>query len=250
MPRQLAVVKAREPTGASKLTVVRAGEREEARERQLITAAGGREGVMEIGGPTCRCLSHVALSGRWDPDGGERGLKQPSPSSSPPLLPFKSTRPLGRWVESEIAAASSSSGGARVDSTVEVSTRTKVSMSIVSGPRCAQRRQSQDGSADKVVVNLDVTPPVVVSRRGAPISTGARTSPIDVEALDDEVQTVSVWQVPSQRRNRRTRRQPVAVVDLEVDASQQGNKRQRVTPVIHCLSPEREEGSSLQVLAL
>ncbi|KAG8094357.1 hypothetical protein GUJ93_ZPchr0012g20350 [Zizania palustris] len=50
MPRQLAVVKTREPTGASKLTVVRAGEREEARERQLTTTAGGREGAIEVDG--------------------------------------------------------------------------------------------------------------------------------------------------------------------------------------------------------
>uniref|UniRef100_A0A0D9XFD0 RING-type domain-containing protein n=1 Tax=Leersia perrieri TaxID=77586 RepID=A0A0D9XFD0_9ORYZ len=114
----------------------------------------------------------------------------------------------------------------------------KVSMSTVSGTRRAMRRQSQDGSADKVVVNLDAIPsPVVGSRRQVAISAGARASPIDVEALDDEVQT---------RRNRRTRRQPVAVVDLEVDASREGNKRQRVAPVIHCLSPERGEGSSLQ----
>ncbi|KAL5201561.1 hypothetical protein ABZP36_035915 [Zizania latifolia] len=121
-------------------------------------------------------------------------------------------------------------------------------MSTVSGERRAQRRQSQDGSADKVVVNLDAISPVVGSHRGAPAptSTGARTSPIDVEALDDEVQVVSASQVPPPRRNQRTRRRPVAVVDLEVDASQEGNKRQRVTPVIHRISPEREEGSSLQ----
>ncbi|XP_006660807.1 E3 ubiquitin-protein ligase RNF4-like [Oryza brachyantha] len=118
-------------------------------------------------------------------------------------------------------------------------------MSTVSGARRAQRRQSQEGSGDKVVVNLDAIPSPVVSRREAPTLTGARASPIDVEALDDEVQTVSASQVPPPRRNRRARRQPVAVVDLEVDARREGNKRQRVAPVIR-LSPERGEGSSLQ----
>uniref|UniRef100_A0A0E0B4Z1 RING-type domain-containing protein n=2 Tax=Oryza glumipatula TaxID=40148 RepID=A0A0E0B4Z1_9ORYZ len=123
----------------------------------------------------------------------------------------------------------------------------RVSMSTVSGTRRAPRRQSQDGPGDKVVVNLDaISSPVVGSRRAVPTSTGARASPIDVEALDDEVQTLSASQVPPPRRNRRTRRQPVAVVDLEVDASREGNKRQRVAPVIHCLSPERGEGSSLK----
>ncbi|XP_044389503.1 uncharacterized protein [Triticum aestivum] len=133
------------------------------------------------------------------------------------------------------------------------------SMSTANGTRRASRRQSQD--ADKVVVNLVSTPPAAGSRRGVSTSNaGARTSPIDVEALEDEVQVVSASQVPPQRRNRRTRRQPVTVVDLDVHATRQGvshddnatvlshntrNKRPRVSPVIN-ISPETGEGSSLQ----
>ncbi|KAG8057298.1 hypothetical protein GUJ93_ZPchr0002g25352 [Zizania palustris] len=134
---------------------------------------------------------------------------------------------------------------AQVDSRFEVSASTKVSMSTVGDAPGAQRRQSQDGLADKVVVNSDAISPV---RRGAPASTGARISPIDVEALDDEVQIVSASQMPPQRRNQRTRKRPVAVVDLEVDASREGNKRKRVIPVIQILSPESEEEFSLQLL--
>ncbi|XP_066390516.1 uncharacterized protein [Miscanthus floridulus] len=48
------------------------------------------------------------------------------------------------------------------------------------------------------------------------------------------------------RRNRRTRREPITVVDLEVEASREGNKRQRVVPVGHHLSPDWGAGSSLQ----
>ncbi|KAG8092823.1 hypothetical protein GUJ93_ZPchr0012g19444 [Zizania palustris] len=136
----------------------------------------------------------------------------------------------------------------QVDSGLEVSASTKVSMSAVSDGG-AQRRQSQDRSVDKVVVNLDAISPVVGSRREVQTSTGACISPIDVEALDDEVQVVSASQVP-QRRNQRTRRRLVAVVDLEVDASWEGNKRQMVIPVIHILSPERKEGSILQWFSL
>ncbi|VAI19392.1 unnamed protein product [Triticum turgidum subsp. durum] len=100
-------------------------------------------------------------------------------------------------------------------------------MSTANGTRRASRRQSQD--ADKVVVNLVSTPPAAGSRRGVSTSNaGARTSPIDVEALEDEVQVVSASQVPPQRRNRRPR-----------------NKRPRVSPVIN-ISPETGEGSSLQ----
>ncbi|KAM3258617.1 hypothetical protein ACQJBY_050406 [Aegilops geniculata] len=133
------------------------------------------------------------------------------------------------------------------------------SMSTANGTRRASRRQSQD--ADKVVVNLVSTPPAAGSRRGVSTSNaGAHTSPIDVEALEDEVQVVSASQVPPQRRNRRTRRQPVTVVDLDVHATRQGvshddnatvlspntrNKRPRVAPVID-ISPETGEGSSLQ----
>ncbi|CAN6231599.1 unnamed protein product [Urochloa humidicola] len=125
-------------------------------------------------------------------------------------------------------------------------------MSTVSSPRRAQRRQSQAGSTDKVVVNLEASSPVVgnrsleasspvVANHGgvpAPIA-GAQNSPIDVEAIEDEVQTVSPSRVPPPRRNRRTRRQPVTVVDLEIE----GNKRRRVA---HCLSPNRGEGSNFQ----
>jgi hypothetical protein len=69
-------------------------------------------------------------------------------------------------------------------------------MSTTSSARRAARRQSQDGSADKVVVNLDASSPVAGSGPGLTVSPGARTSPIDVEALDDEVQAVSPSQVP------------------------------------------------------
>ncbi|KQJ90896.1 E3 ubiquitin-protein ligase RNF4 isoform X2 [Brachypodium distachyon] len=116
-------------------------------------------------------------------------------------------------------------------------------MSTISGARRASGRQGR--SADKVVVNLDMSSQELGSRRGVSTSsTGARTSPIDVEALDDEVQAILPSQVPPQR-NGRIRRQPVTVVDLEVDASQEGNKRRRVAPVIN-ISPETGEGSSLQ----
>ncbi|KAM0930071.1 hypothetical protein ACQ4PT_001150 [Festuca glaucescens] len=136
-------------------------------------------------------------------------------------------------------------------------------MSTTSSARRAARRQSQDGSADKVVVNLDASSPVAGSGPGLTVSPGARTSPIDVEALDDEVQAVSPSQVPPPRVIRRTR--PfVTIVDLEVDASPEGyqsvvfhddnaavpshtagNKRPKITPLMH-LFPERGEGSSLQ----
>lgn len=70
-------------------------------------------------------------------------------------------------------------------------------MSTPNGTRRASRRQSQD--ADKVVVNLVTSPPAAGSRRGVSTSNaGARTSPIDVEALEDEVQVVSASQVPPQ----------------------------------------------------
>ncbi|CAN6204943.1 unnamed protein product [Urochloa humidicola] len=142
-------------------------------------------------------------------------------------------------------------------------------MSTVSSPRRAQRTLSQDGFADKVVLNLEASSPVVGNRSleaGSPVVgnhhgvpapiAGAENSPIDVEAIEDEVQTVSPSRVPppvrflertttlfNKRRNRRTRRQPVTVVDLEVEGSQEGNKRRRV---VHCLSPNRGEGSSFQ----
>lgn len=71
------------------------------------------------------------------------------------------------------------------------------SMSTASGTRRAPRRQSQDGSADKVVVIIEATSPVVGSRRGPPTPVpGAQNSPIDVEAIEDEVQTVSPSRVP------------------------------------------------------
>nr|XP_034578532.1 E3 ubiquitin-protein ligase RNF4-like isoform X2 [Setaria viridis] len=146
-------------------------------------------------------------------------------------------------------------------------------MSTVSSTRRAPRRLSQDGSADKVVVNLEASSPVVGSSPSFPVAgsrqgvsatvAGAQNSPIDVEAIEDEVQAISPSRVPPPR-NRRTRRQPVTVVDLEVEGSQQviysvmgvsyddasvssdlptGNKRQRV---VHCLSQNRGEGSSFQ----
>uniref|UniRef100_A0ACD5YUI1 Uncharacterized protein n=1 Tax=Avena sativa TaxID=4498 RepID=A0ACD5YUI1_AVESA len=117
-------------------------------------------------------------------------------------------------------------------------------MSTTSSARRAARRQSQDGSADKVVVNLDASSPVLGRGPGLSISPGARTSPIDVEALDDEVQAVSPSQVPPSRRNRRPRIQLVTVVDLEVDATPEGNKRPRIMPLMH-LFPGGE-GSSQQ----
>lgn len=117
-------------------------------------------------------------------------------------------------------------------------------MSTTSSAWRAARRQSQDGSADKVVVNLDASSPVAGSGPGLTVSPGARTSPIDVEALDDEVQAVSPSQVPPPRVIRRTRPY-VTIVDLEVDATPEVNKRPRITPLMH-LFPERGEGSSLQ----
>ncbi|XP_047049005.1 E3 ubiquitin-protein ligase RNF4-like [Lolium rigidum] len=119
-------------------------------------------------------------------------------------------------------------------------------MSTVNGVRRVCRRHSQDESADKVVVNLVSPAPGVASRRGVSTThSGARTSPIDVEALDDEVQVVSASQVPPRRRNPKIRRQPVTVVDLEVHATREGNKRQKASAVIN-ISPETGEGSSLQ----
>ncbi|XP_066397506.1 uncharacterized protein [Miscanthus floridulus] len=120
-------------------------------------------------------------------------------------------------------------------------------MNTVSGTRRAPRRQSQDGSADKVLVIFEASSRVAESRRGplTPVP-GARNSPIDVEAIEDEVQAVSPSRVPPPRRNRRTRREPITVVDLEVEASREGNKRQRVVPVGHHLTPDWGAGSSLQ----
>lgn len=70
-------------------------------------------------------------------------------------------------------------------------------MSTVSGTRRAARRQSQTISADKVVVNLESPSPAMASRRGVSTAVaGARSSPIDVEAIEDEVQAVSPSQVP------------------------------------------------------
>jgi len=70
-------------------------------------------------------------------------------------------------------------------------------MNTVSGTRRAPRRQSQDGSADKVLVIFEASSPVAGSRRGplTPVP-GARNSPIDVEAIEDEVQAVSPSRVP------------------------------------------------------
>jgi hypothetical protein len=76
-------------------------------------------------------------------------------------------------------------------------------MSTTNNTRRALRRQSQDESADKVVVDLAIgsPAPVVASRRGVSTShAGARTSPIDVEALEDEVQVISASQVPPRVR--------------------------------------------------
>jgi len=116
----------------------------------------------------------------------------------------------------------------------------------MSGTRRAPRRQSQDGTAGKVVVNLEASSPVVGSPHGVPATVaGAQNSPIDVDAIEDEVQAISPSRVPPPRRNRRIRRRPVTVVDLEVEGVQEGNKRQRVVPV-HCLSQKKGEGSSFQ----
>ncbi|KQK01087.1 E3 ubiquitin-protein ligase RNF4 isoform X2 [Brachypodium distachyon] len=112
------------------------------------------------------------------------------------------------------------------------------SMSTVAGAQSASRGQSQDGSADKVVVNLDGSSSVAGNRRGVSTSTGSRASPIDVEALHDELQIILPSQVPPLRWNRRSRMQLNTYIDLEVDADWEGNKRQRPT--------ERGEGSSLQ----
>nr|CAB3453871.1 unnamed protein product [Digitaria exilis] len=70
-------------------------------------------------------------------------------------------------------------------------------MSTVSGTRRAPRRHSQDVSADKVVVNLETSSQVAESRRGASTAVaGAQNAPIDVEAIEDEVQVVSPSRVP------------------------------------------------------
>ena len=64
-------------------------------------------------------------------------------------------------------------------------------MSTVSGTRRAPRRQTQDGLAGKVVVNLEG------SRHGVPATVaGAQNSPIDVDAIEDEVQAISPSRVP------------------------------------------------------
>jgi len=64
-------------------------------------------------------------------------------------------------------------------------------MSTVSGTRRAPRRQTQDGLAGKVVVNLEGSP------HGVPATVaGAQNSPIDVEAIEDEVQAISPSRVP------------------------------------------------------
>jgi len=120
-------------------------------------------------------------------------------------------------------------------------------MNTVSGTKRAPRRQSQDGSGDKLVVIVEASSRGVGSRRGphAPIP-GALNSPIDVEAIEDEVQAVSPSRVPLPRRNRRTRREPITVVDLEVEASREGSKRQRVEPVGRHLYPDWGARSSLQ----
>ncbi|KAL6846816.1 hypothetical protein ACP4OV_024264 [Aristida adscensionis] len=103
------------------------------------------------------------------------------------------------------------------------------------------RRHLQDGSAGKVVVNLEDSPPAVGRRRVGPTAaaaaapppppapSGARTSPMNVVAIEDEVQLVSPSRVPPPRlrRNRRTRREHIVVIDLEVDAGQEVNKRPR-----------------------
>ena len=70
-------------------------------------------------------------------------------------------------------------------------------MNTVSGTKRAPRRQSQDGSGDKLVVIVEASSRGVGSRRGphTPIP-GALNSPIDVEAIEDEVQAVSPSRVP------------------------------------------------------
>jgi len=67
----------------------------------------------------------------------------------------------------------------------------------MSGTRRAPRRQSQDGTAGKVVVNLEASSPVVGSPHGVPATVaGAQNSPIDVDAIEDEVQAISPSRVP------------------------------------------------------
>jgi hypothetical protein len=69
-------------------------------------------------------------------------------------------------------------------------------MSTVSGTRRAPRRQSQDGSADKVLVIFEASSRVASRRVPLTPVPGARNSPIDVEAIEDEVQAVSPSRVP------------------------------------------------------
>ncbi|XP_044950033.1 E3 ubiquitin-protein ligase complex SLX5-SLX8 subunit SLX8-like isoform X2 [Hordeum vulgare subsp. vulgare] len=230
-------------------------------------------------GPT-QAWAEIAGPDRRGPNGEETYLPFYRETSSPPpfrILSVQNRKRRGDGEEEEdwrrrrakkkkIECAGRRRGAARrpppplvrSSSVRRVDSGAEGSMSTPNGTRRASRRQSQD--ADKVVVNLVTSPPAAGSRRGVSASNaGARTSPIDVEALEDEVQVVSASQVP-QRTNRRTRRQPVTVVDLEAHVTREGvthddnatvlshntrNKRQRVAPVVN-ISPETGEGSSLQ----
>uniref|UniRef100_A0A0D9XA03 RING-type domain-containing protein n=1 Tax=Leersia perrieri TaxID=77586 RepID=A0A0D9XA03_9ORYZ len=118
-------------------------------------------------------------------------------------------------------------------------------MSTLSTAR--SRKRAHDGSGQKVtVINLETTTPVVDTgnQHQAPSLMGTRTSPIDVEALDDKM------------RSRKIMRRYVPIVDLENNTSQGGygvagamglwsSNCQGAPPVI-CLSPDREEGTSIQ----
>lgn len=107
------------------------------------------------------------------------------------------------------------------------------------------RKRAHDGSRQKVdVINLETTAPVVNtgSQHEALILRGTRTSPIDVEALDDK------------RRSRKIMRRSVAVVDPEKDTGPGGygvagaifSRGRNFQGAVHviCLSPDREEGTS------
>uniref|UniRef100_A0ACD5YBR2 Uncharacterized protein n=1 Tax=Avena sativa TaxID=4498 RepID=A0ACD5YBR2_AVESA len=115
-------------------------------------------------------------------------------------------------------------------------------MGIGSSALLALRRQSEDES----VVNLVVSSPAPEAPGVSASHAGSRTSPIEVEDLDDEVHDVPASEVSPLRRSQRTRRPAVPVVDEQLRAPRQGYKRRRVAAVPD-ISQEAGEGSSLQV---
>uniref|UniRef100_A0A0E0CEA8 RING-type domain-containing protein n=1 Tax=Oryza meridionalis TaxID=40149 RepID=A0A0E0CEA8_9ORYZ len=94
-----------------------------------------------------------------------------------------------------------------LDSAAEASSSDIITSMSTASTACSRKR-AHDGSRQKIdVINLETTAPVVNtgSQHEALILRGTRTSPIDVEALDDK------------RRSRKIMRRSVPVVDLEKD---------------------------------